>query len=362
MRAYIVEKKKLESNIALLKKRMGDAVIWGVLKGDGYGVGAVAMAEYLAAGGIDHFAVCDIREAEALRDAGFAENPILMMRGTCDEAELEELLDLNVTLTISSLADAAAMETVAARRAGLAEGHLKIDTGMGRFGFEPEELDKILSVYTGFDHVAVTGVYTHFHSAFDRKCTEAQFARFQGTLEAIRAAGFETGMVHCCNSTAAWRYGEMRCDAVRIGSALLGRVGWADRAGLCTLGYCQTPLEEIRVLPAGQSVGYAQGWKAKRDTTIGIVGIGWGNGFGVDRGFDLWRGRDCLRGIGRYIKAWLQKKSLYVTIQGKKCRVLGHVGMVNLVVDLTGLDCQPGEPVIVPINPVLAKGLDVVFQ
>ena len=76
MRAYIVEKKKLESNIALLKKRMGDAVIWGVLKGDGYGVGAVAMAEYLAAGGIDHFAVCDIREAEALRGPIPDEEPL----------------------------------------------------------------------------------------------------------------------------------------------------------------------------------------------------------------------------------------------------------------------------------------------
>ena len=80
MNAYIVEKQALMKNIEILRKRMGNTLIWGVLKGDGYGIGAVELAQLLYAQGIDHFAVCDLQEARALRDAGFDEAAIFMMR------------------------------------------------------------------------------------------------------------------------------------------------------------------------------------------------------------------------------------------------------------------------------------------
>ncbi len=362
MNAYVVEKQALLKNIEILRKRMGNTLIWGVLKGDGYGIGAVELAHLLYAQGIDHFAVCDLQEARALRDAGFDEAAIFMMRCTADPTEIDELLDLRVILSVGSAADAKRIDALAAQRSCVAEAHLKIDTGMGRFGFLPDETSQMISVYANYKHLAVTGVYTHFHSAHNPKRTEAQFVQFQNALEVIRAAGYEPGMVHCCNSTAAWRYGAMRCDGVRIGSALLGRVGWAARAGLTPIGYCEASIEALRTLPAGHTVGYACGYKAKEDTPIAVVGVGWCNGFGVDRGFDLWRPKDCLRGVGRYLKALLQKKALYVTIGGKPCKVLGHVGMVNMVVDVSGLRCKLGDPVVVPINPVLQKNLEIVYR
>ena len=85
-------------------------------------------------------------------------------------------------------------------------------------------------------------------------------------------------------------------------------------------------------------------------------------GFAVDKGFDLWRPKDCLRGVARYLKAWLRHKALYVTVNGTPCRVLGHVGMVNMVIDVTDCDCKLGDMAIVNINPLVLKDVDVVLS
>lgn len=362
MKAYIVDQAALEHNIRTLQAKAGQAVLWGVVKGNGYGLGCVEMARILAQNGVEHFAVTDVAEVRALREAGFRENPILMMENTANEAEINELLDLDAILSIGSRADAAAVNEAAARRAAIAQAHVKIDTGMGRFGFLGSQEDAILGLYKGCDSIAFTGIYTHFLNSGDVSATEGQFAQFMTVVEKIRAAGFETGMVHCCNSTALWKFPQMHCDAVRVGSALLGRVGYAGEAGLKKVGFCRALVEQVRTIPAGHTVGYGGGWKAKRETTIAVIPVGYFHGFAVDRGYDLWRWQDCLRGVLRYLKAWLQRKALYVTIGGKSCRVLGHVGMVNLVADVSGMEVQPNDEAIVEINPLLVKGMDVVFE
>ena len=93
MKAYIVEKADLEQNLRILQRKAGKALIWGVLKGNGYGLGTVPLARLLAAHGIDHFAVTELQEARGLREAGFSENPILMLRGVSEMEELDALLE-----------------------------------------------------------------------------------------------------------------------------------------------------------------------------------------------------------------------------------------------------------------------------
>lgn len=362
MARYVVEKERVAGNIALVQKRTGSAVIWGVVKGNGYGLGVEPMAKLLAAGGVDHFAVTEVQEARALREAGFQEEPILMLRGTANPQEINELLDLKVILSVGSREDAREIDQLARERSTVAEVHLKLDTGMGRYGFRPEEVDQVLSVYRSMENLAVSGVYTHFHTATSRKATMAQYGLFQEMLDDIHQAGFETGMVHCCNSTAAWRYPALRRDAVRVGSILLGRVPFSGGNGLRPVGYAEAEIEEIRELPAGATVGYGAGYKAKRPIRTAVVSLGWYHGFGVTRGFDLWRPRDCFRGMAREAKAMLRRKSLYVTVNGQACRVLGHVGMVNIVVDVTGLSCKLGDRVTADVNPILQKGMEIVFR
>lgn len=362
MKEYVADTAALAHNIGVLQARAGSAVIWGVIKGDGYGLGCVKMAEILKCYGVNHFAITDVAEARALRAAGFQNESILMLENTAYPPELEELLDCRVIFSVGSAADALALNEVAQSRGVTAQAHWKIDTGMGRFGFLPEQRDELLALYDQCPAISFTGIYTHFYDAGSEKTTQTQFDRLLLVVKAIREAGREPGMLHCCNSIAFWRYPELHCDAVRIGSALLGRVSYAGEAGLKRVGFCRTRVEQVRTIPAGHTVGYDAGWRAKEETQIAVLPVGYFHGFGVERGNDLWRTQDCLRMVLRAAKAWLKKKALYVAIGGHPCRVLGHVGMVNLVADVTGLEVQPNDEATVEINPLLVKGMEIKFE
>lgn len=362
MNAYVVDRKALEQNIQVLREKAGDTPIYGVIKGNGYGLGLIPMAQVLREGGIDRFAVTDLKEVCALREAGFAEEEILMMRATCIPEELEVLLEQNATATVGSLECATTMDQVAERMGKPFLCHLKIDTGMGRYGFLPEQLEEMQKIY-GLPHLQVTGIYTHFHSAFSsEQDTRAQFAAFTGVLDKLGAAGYDLGTRHCCNSSAFLKYPEMYLDGVRLGSALLGRLSFPGDMGLQKIGWCRSQVELIRELPKGHTVGYGAAWKAKRPTKIAVCGVGYFHGFGAEKGNDLFRFRDCLRGGLGYLKAFLKKKAFYVTVNGKPARVLGHIGMVQTIFDITDIPAQVGDPVRIEINPLLVKGMDVTYE
>ena len=158
MKAFVVEKEQLLHNMQIIRAHAGDAVVWAVLKGNGYGLGAVPMAGLLREVGIDHFAVTNVREAVELREAGFEDNPIRMLRQTQDEAEINALLDLKVILTVGSTEAAVAVNAIAAERAAMARVHLKVDTGMGRYGFVPADIASLLKVYEYQKSIVMEGV------------------------------------------------------------------------------------------------------------------------------------------------------------------------------------------------------------
>ncbi len=362
MKAYIVETDKLRHNLAILKEKAENTSIWGVVKGNGYGLGTVALARFLAAEGIDRFAVTDLREATELRQAGLKEQPVLMLRETSQEDELKSMVALNVICTLGSLEAAAALEQVAKDLGTRARAHVKIDTGMGRYGFLPCQWEQAAQVYEKYPHVEVTGIFTHFHSASREELTTPQYTAFQDVVKKIKDRGFDPGMVHCCNSLAFWNFPHMGLDGVRLGSALLGRVNYASKAGLKPVGWCEAEVEALKTVPKGHNVGYGAACQVKRDTTIAVVGVGYIHGFSVERGYDVFRVKDCLRSVGRYLKYLVKGKSLTVEINGKPCKVLGHVGMVNLIADVTDVPCRLHDKVKVNINPLDVKNMDVVFR
>jgi len=114
MRKLVIEKAAVKHNLSVIKERAAGAAIYGVLTGDGGGAGIVPMARLLRAEGIGRFAVCEVREAKKLRDAGFEDEEILMLRSTTDREELEQLVDLNVVCTISSVDTGLALNALAA--------------------------------------------------------------------------------------------------------------------------------------------------------------------------------------------------------------------------------------------------------
>ena len=360
MKAYIVEKMDLQENIRILLEKAQDTPIYGVIKGNGYGLGLLELASALKEGGVDRFAVTDVRDVVTLRENGF-QDEILMLEGTCLKEELEVLLTQGAVATVGSLECAKAMAQVAEEMGKKFPCHLKIDTGMGRFGFLPEDADAIDQVMS-MEHLDIRGIYTHFHTAFaSEEATKAQFAAFQTVCDRLSEQGHSLTR-HCCNSSAFLKYPEMHLDAVRLGSAILGRLSFPGDLGLKKIGWCEAPVELVRTLPKGHTVGYGAAWKAKRETTIAICGVGYFHGFGAEKGNDLFRFRDCVRGGLGYVKAFLQKKAIYGKVNGKSARVLGHIGMVGTVMDVTGLDVQPGDIVRLEINPLLQKGLEILYR
>ena len=135
MRTLVIEQQALNHNLNVIQERAGDAAVYGVVHGDGGGAGLVKLAAFLRTEGVTRFAVSELEEAMALRHAGFLEEEILMLRSTTDRREIEELLDLDVVFTISSVDTGLALNSVAESRSTVAQAHIQIDTGLGFGGF-----------------------------------------------------------------------------------------------------------------------------------------------------------------------------------------------------------------------------------
>ncbi len=361
MSVYVVSRDKLSHNIEELKKQANGTPIWAVVKGNGYGLGVLPLAELLSEHGIDRFCVTELNEARILRENGFENAQILMLRSVTDNEELSQLMDLKVILTIGSTQAAQAVEKAAAGRCDVAEAHVKIDTGMGRYGFSPSEIARITAAYREFPHVAVSGIYTHFNCAFcDDTLTKQEFSAFCGVLDALHAQGIETGTAHCCNSSAFFKFPEMYLGGVRLGSALLGRLPFQTR--LRPVGCCQTQVEELHEVKKARTTGYGAIWKAKKDSTLAIIPIGWYHGFQVSCKENRSRKRDCIRGIFSNLKALLKPPQATVEIGGKTYPVVGAIGMLHCAVDVTNSSVKRGDKVTVQINPLHVNGLKIQYK
>jgi len=350
MKTLVIEKQAVKNNLSVVKQRAGSAVIYGVLTGDAYGAGLVDMAKLLRDEGVGRFAVSEPEEAAALRKAGLVEEEILMLRSTTDREELEKLVDLNVVCTIGSVDAALALNGLAESRSTVAEAHIQVDAGMGFGGFLTEEPDKILSVYKNMPNVAISGIYTQIHSdRADGRDAAIQLDAFEKLLGTIHDGGFETGVVHAAGSFALLHYDFARLDGVRPGSVLLGRCRRTKGDGLQRVGYGEAALEEVRWLPQGHTVGSETLVTLKRPTRVAVLPVGYQNGFGVARVRD--------GGFFAAIRRWRAARHITVRIGGQKARVIGRIGALETLVDVTDLKCSSGDLAYFDIDPMYAKGL-----
>ena len=349
MKTLVIEREAVKNNIGVIKERAGEAVIYAVLTGDGQGAGLVELARLLREEGIGRFAVSEPAEAAALRRAGFVEEEILMLRPTVDRAELEQLIDLNVVCTVGSADTGMALNGAAEARSTVVEAHIQVDTGMGYGGFLSGEPDKILSMYRYLPNVAISGICTQLHAR--KKGGEdlaARLGQFHRVVEAIRAAGFETGVVHAAGSYALLHCADARLDGVRAGSALLGRCRRVHGDGLYRVGYGEVGIEETRWLPKGHTVGSARPVVLRRPTRVAVLPVGYQNGFGVARAQG--------GGLGALLRRWLAARRRTVRVNGQRARILGAIGAIETVVDVTDLKCSAGDPAVFDIDPLYARG------
>ena len=352
MRKLVIEKAAVRNNMSVLKDRAQGAALYGVLTGNGSGLGAVCLARLLRDNGVGRFAVGTVEEARQLRENGFEDEEILMLRSTVDREELEQLVDLNVVCTVSSVDTGLALNAVAENRSTVAEAHIQVDTGLGFGGFLAGEPEKILLAYRSLPNVALSGIYTQLH-AVSLKDNEVgrQLDQFGQILDAIHQAGFETGMVHAAGSFALMHFDQARLDAVRAGSAILGRCRRTKDDGLSTVGYGQAPITEVRWLPKGHTVGAGKLVTLKRPTRVAVLPVGYQNGFGVERPretgfFALWR-------------KWRRQKNRTVRIGDQKARIIGSIGANETILNVTDLRCSAGDLATFDLDPLFARGMEL---
>ena len=349
MSRYVIDKKKLDENIEIIKDKAGVPLI-GVVKGNGYGFGIKELTQILVSHGIKTFAVTEVTDLPILREI-LKDEEILVMRSTCVEQECDEIIRYNATATIGSLAAAQAMNNACERAGATVNCHLKIDTGMGRYGFMPSEIEDAIKCYS-MPNLRFVGAYTHFSSAFrNHDLTKAQLVLFKDTMAKISEKVGDVGTLHASNSPALLNVEDVCLDTVRIGSAFTGRVITKTKSGLNRLGSLEAEVVDVKTVPKGYFVGYNATYQTKRETKIAIVPIGHYDGFGLTKEKELFD----LRYVLSVFKKFLKRQQMYVRINGRMYHVIGGIGLSHTAVDVTGSDVKPGDLASVDISPLMVN-------
>jgi len=312
------------ANARALHARVGTAV-YAVVKADGYGHGAIAVAKALvAANACTGFCTSLVEEGVALREAGVTA-PILVM-GPSQVGGEDAVVAANLTPVISSHEELAAFAHVARARGGV-EAHLKVDTGMGRLGVSIEHAPE-LAIEAARAGVTIVGLMTHFacadtdDPADPASMTRAQLRRFAEVDRAVCATGAPIRVRHAANSSAALLFPEARFDLVRTGIAIYGNGHFAGEGQMAMR--LVTAIAQIRQVAKGASVGYGATWHAPRDSRIAILPCGYADG------------------LPRSASG-----HAYVAIRGTRVPLVGRVSMDIAAADVTSIaDAAVGDAAV----------------
>lgn len=296
-----------------------------VVKADGYGHGAVHVAQTALANGADMLAVARIDEGIELRKAGL-EAPILVFNPTFPDFA-EGLIEYDLIQSVTGLAVAEELNAVARRCGKVLRIHLKVDSGMGRLGLLPDgrRMRESMSAVAEVDAIAalkglrLEGTYTHFAAADerDKRYSHQQLDIFLTFLQALQKAGVDCGMRHAANSAAIIDLPQSHLDAVRPGISLYGLYPShevdRDRIDLKPALSLKSRLLQVKAVPAGINVSYGMTWTAPQPTVIGTVAAGYADG----------------------IQRRLSNQGAML-VNGRRAPIVGRVCMDMIMLDLGG--------------------------
>lgn len=322
-----IDQAAVRENCARLATELGEAELCAVVKADGYGHGDQACAEAALAGGATRLAVATAGEAERL-GRRLAHVPLLTM-GALTPEELDTALEAGseVVAWRSDFLDLVAARARAHGRP--ARVHVKYDSGMGRLGTrDREEVLALLRACAESPNLEPAGVWTHFATAdeLDSGFFDEQLNRFAALAEAAKRE--HPGVtVHAANSAAVFRDRRAHFDMARCGIAVYGldpfhrdpaAHGLRPALSLCSY------VADVKPFAPGDSAGYGQTWRAERETCVGVLPIGYGDG--VRRGLS---------------------NNAEVLIRGRRFPLVGTVSMDNVTVDLgPGTEVEPGDEAV----------------
>ena len=323
-----------------------------MLKCDGYGISLTEAARIWQEAGAALFAVAQPHEALALRRAGFSED-ILLTSPVGDSEMIIRLLYHDIILTVTSAENAALYRSCASRFP--IRAHVAVDTGMGRFGVSWRNTDELKAIYalTGF---SFEGIFSHFAQSFEPnyRHTKVQLDRFLTAIDALAAQGISVGLRHIANSCAALRFPETRLDAVRIGSALLGRLCCQSPVPLVPVGTFKAQIVDIKHLQKGDTTGYGSLCRVRCDTAAAVVAIGRENGFGLA---DVPEALPLRFRLRQWLKLLWQQPPCVCSPRhpNHPLPLIGRIGTQYTLFDATGLSLRPGDYVTAQV-PLLFSG------
>ena len=338
----------LINNLDYFRRKINPGTkIMAMVKAFSYGSGSFEIANILQYHHIDYLAVAYADEGVELRKSGI-KVPVMVMNP--EEQSFDDIIKHNLEPEIYSFRSLHLLEE-SIRRNIIPENkpvkiHIKLDTGMHRLGFLPEEIDELIDRLSKIRSVYLQSVFSHLASSEDP--ADDEFTHFQaGELlamaEKIKARSGHKIMMHILNSAGISRFPQYQFDMVRLGISLYGVSSVrSNEKNLENVSTLKSTVSQIKKVKPGETVGYNRTWKAEKEMTIAVVPIGYADG--LDRRLSNGKGR------------------LYV--KGKPAPFVGSICMDMCMIDVTGIDVNEGDDVIVfdkehPIT-ILARDLETI--
>ncbi|TEU17031.1 MAG: alanine racemase [Anaerolineales bacterium] len=302
-----------------LKERAGkETELMAVVKANAYGHGAVPVAKTALENGASRLAVNRALEGVELRQAGITA-PVLIL-GYSLPSEAETIVRSDLTPTVTTVEGALALSAMSVQQGKVTLIHVKVDTGMGRFGLLPDEVVAFVRRIAELPGLKLEGLFTHFAVAdlADKTYTRRQFGLYQRVVEQLEDAGFTIPLKHVANSATDLDLPEMHLDMVRCGIALYGLRPSDEVEPAIPLKPAmalKSRVARVRTLPPGSSISYGCTYTTTRPTPVALVPVGYGDG---------------------YHRILSNKGS--VLIGGKRAPIVGRVCMDQFVVDVTNIE------------------------
>jgi alanine racemase len=286
-RAWVdIDVNAVTANARALRRWLGErTALMAVVKADGYGHGALAVARAAAAGGASSFGVATLAEGLELRRAGL-EAPVLVLGNLTQPEELRLCLRWRLMPTLSTMREALLCQNLANASGRRMAVQLKLDTGMARLGADWHDGARFVAALQDLDAIELAGTYSHLASAdaspdSDDGVTSEQHRRFEAVLGSLAEQRLDGGCRHLANSAGTLRSPALHYDLVRVGLALYGHPPADHLAGVVPLQgamHLRARVTLLRELPAGVGVSYGHRFRTSRPTRLAVVGIGYADG------------------------------------------------------------------------------------
>jgi alanine racemase len=318
-----IDTQAIKSNLTTLSKAATSKNMQSLLmvKANAYGHGMQRIAEIASASHIDMLGVSFLTEALTLKIAGNT-LPILIMNPVPVE-HLDDIADTSTAITIHSLIYLRRVNEWAKEYQQSVLIHLKINTGLNRFGFTFEDLESVIQILDTNSHLVISGIYTHYSMAdSDDALTRSQYEQFLKAVQTFRNADIQISLIHASNSAAlSWAKNDTT-NLVRLGLVAYGLQPSSTKVYPYAIAPALTwkaTIMAIRSINEGESAGYGKAWIASRQSVIVVIGVGYSDGLRRNS-----EGRDVL-------------------INGQKAPIIGNIMMNHTIIDVTAVQGSINE-------------------